>query len=169
MVAGGIADRVRGALDDALDRIEDVADAGSELARHATRGAMHAAGDPDEQVAEVAGEAVLGVVRTLTDQGVAAEASLRGAAYGVVQGALEAGRDAAPAVDAAIGAAREAAAELGVAPAEAESVAAEGIVAAAVAAGEPVPEAAVAVLPDVRRPGAGATPPDADRRPEARD
>ena len=67
------------------------------LALHSTRGAVHAADDAAGQMGRVARGAVLGTLRALRRRHVDARTSLRGAAQGVVQGALEADRDLAEA------------------------------------------------------------------------
>ncbi len=131
-----VTQRVAATLGEATEGMEDIAGSGAELARHATRGAVHAAGDVGSQVGNVARGALLGTLRALTDEQVDPAASLHWAAYGVIQGAIEADRDVAEAARATIETARDAASDLGVDEKEAVTAAAEGMVAAARAAAD---------------------------------
>ena len=136
VLATDVERRVANALEETIGETEDVAGHGLELARHATRGAIHIGDDLAEQMGRVARGAVLGTLRTLGGNRFSPLDSLRGAGYRAVQGAVESGQDSATAAAAAIGAAREAAQELGVSSHEAAAAMAEGVVTAAEAAGE---------------------------------
>ena len=143
-----VASVVGGALEEAVDEMEDVAEHGIELARHATRGAVHVGDELADHVGGVARGAVLGTLRALAGQPVAPLDALRGAGYGAVQGAVEAGTDAAEAVSQALEAARETAGELGVTADRAVAALAEGALDAAAASGEAVLRAVRRVLPE---------------------
>ncbi len=131
-----VAGAVGGIVEEAIDSTEDVATHGRELARHATRGAIHVGEDLAGQVGSVARGAVRGTLRAMAERRVSAGEALRGAGYGAVQGALEAGEDPSEAAAQAVRAARETAREFGIAPAEAARALAEGALDAASASGE---------------------------------
>ena len=142
-----VARGVGNVLEEAIDEMEDIAEHGLELARHATRGAMQVGDDLADQVGRVARGAVLGTLRTLAGQPVAPLDALRGAGYGAVQGAVEAGADAAEAVAQAVAAAREVAGELGVTADNAAAALGAGALEAAASSGERVLRAVRRVLP----------------------
>ena len=142
-----VARGVGGVLKEAVEEMEDVAGHGVELARHATRGAVHVGDDLADQVGGVARGAVLGTLRALAGQPVAPLDVLRGAGYGAVQGAVEAGADAAEAVSHALTAAQETAGEFGVTAEQAASALSAGALDAAGAAGDRVLRAVRRVLP----------------------
>ena len=142
-----VARGVGNVLEEAIAEMEDIAEHGLELARHATRGAMQVGDDLADQVGRVARGAVLGTLRTLAGQPVAPLDALRGAGYGAVQGAVEAGADAAEAVAQAVAAAREVAGELGVTADNAAAALGAGALDAAAASGERVLRAVRRVLP----------------------
>ncbi len=142
-----VARGVGNVLEEAIDEMEDIAEHGLELARHATRGAMQVGDDLADQVGRVARGAVLGTLRTLAGQPVAPLDALRGAGYGAVQGAVEAGADAAEAVAQAVAAAREVAGELGVTADNAAAALGAGALDAAASSGERVLRAVRRVLP----------------------
>ena len=127
---------------------------GLELARHATRGAVHAVDDITGELGNVTQGAMMGTLRTLHQLQVAPAEALRGAALGVIQGAVEAQRDPAGTVKAALEAARAAASELGITDEEAETAAAAGIREAAQALESDEFEAVMAELPERTRRGA---------------
>ena len=143
-----IAHRVGNVLGYTARRMTDAAENGLELARHATRGAVHAAGDVTEELGSVTQGAMLGTLRTLHQLQVAPAEALRGAAHGVIQGAVEAQRDLAGAVEAALAAARAAASEMGITDEEAATAAAAGIREAAQALEAEDFEAVIAALPE---------------------
>ena len=131
-----VARSVRTVVEHAIEDAEDIGAHGMEMARHATRGAAQTAAGHAGQAGRVVQGSVLGTLRALNSQPVANAEALRGAGYGVVQGAFEAGNDAAEASTNALEAAREAAAELGMDTDEAARAMAEGLLGAAEAAGE---------------------------------
>ncbi len=135
-LASDVAHRVGGALEQATDEVGLLAEHGLGLARHATRGAIHAGDDLAEQADKVVRGSVLGTLRTMASQEFAPGDALRGAGYGVVEGAVEAGEDLANALNLAMEAAREASPELGMDADEAANTLAEGALQAAKAAGE---------------------------------
>ncbi|MDE2802870.1 MAG: hypothetical protein OXK21_08305, partial [Chloroflexota bacterium] len=130
-----VARAVHGALREATEGMEDIADQGLELARHAARGAVYATRTIAGRSGVVARGAVLGTLRALASARVSPLDALRGAGYGAVQGAVEAGEDPVVAAQQAIEAAREAAVELGVPPVEAIDTVAGGALEAARAEG----------------------------------
>ena len=136
MLVREVAQAVGDVVDDAMDEMGDFAGHGLELARHATRGAVHVGDDLTDQVGRAARGAVLGTLRSLTRRKVPFLVALRGAGYGVVQGALEGGRSAGEATTEALEAARQAAQELGVSAAVADTALATGMLEAAEASGE---------------------------------
>ena len=150
-----VAREVAEALDEAVEEVRDVAAHSRELARHSTRGALHAGDDLADEVGRVARGAVLGTLRALAERSAETGEILRGAGYGAVQGALEAGSDPAYAAAHAIAAARDLAPELGVEASEAASALAEGMLDAAAASG-------AEALAAVRR----SLPPDAAAGPD---
>ena len=122
---------------------------GLELARHATRGAVHAVDDITGELGNVTHGAMLGTLRTLQQMQVAPAEALRGAAQGVIQGAVEAQRDLARAAEAALEAARAAASELGMTDEEAATAASAGIREAAQALDAESFEAVISALPEI--------------------
>ena len=147
-LVGELARSVGEAVDAAVKDVGDVTEHGLELARHATRGAIHGMSDHPGQVRDVSRGAVLGTIRSLVGRSVPAHHSLRGAGYGAVQGAVEGGEDPGASAAAALGAARELAAELGVTSAEAAAALASGAIEAATASGEDALTAVRDALPD---------------------
>ena len=146
---GELARSVGEAVDAAVEDVGDVTERGLELARHATRGAIHGMSDHPGQVRDVSRGAVLGTIRSLAGcRGVPARHSLRGAGYGAVQGAVEDGEDPGASAADAPGAARELAAELWVTNAEAAAALASGAIEAATASGEDALTAVRDALPD---------------------
>ena len=149
------------ALEETVDRMEDVGEHGLELARHATRGAMLAGSELEEQAGRVARAAATGAIRALERLPVETIDVLRGAGYGAVQGALESGSDPVDAAAAVVEAAREVAPELGISEREATTAAAEGILNAAAAGGEETLAAVRRAMPEgtgspgQQKPGAG--------------
>ena len=130
-VMRNVAQAVGGAVEQAADKLDDVAVEGMELARHATRGAVQARDQFTEEMGDVVKGAVLGTVRTLAERQVEVREALRGAGYGVVQGAAEKGEDLAAAVSQAVGSAREIAAQVGIGEEEAAAALAAGATEAA--------------------------------------
>ena len=136
MLVREVAQAVGDVVDDAMDEMGDFAGHGLELARHATRGAVQVGDDVTGGVGRAARGAVLGTLRTLTRRRVPFLVALRGAGYGVVQGALEGGRSASEATAEALEAARQAAQELGVSAEAADTALAAGMLEAAEASGQ---------------------------------
>ena len=147
-LAQEIQARVSEVLEETVDRMEEVRGHGLELARHATRGAVHAGNDIGEQAGRVARAAAAGAIRTLDKLPVQTLDAMHGAGYGVVQGALESGNDPAEAAAAVMDAAREIAPELGMSELEATTAAAAGILDAAAASGEETLAAVRRAIPE---------------------
>ncbi len=114
-----------------VDRLEDAGEHGVELARHATRGALHAGDELVEQLDRVVHSSIAGSLRTLNRIAVDPLHSLHGAGYGALQGALESGNDPEQVARAAVQAAQGMAAELGISEDEAADAVAGGILSAA--------------------------------------
>ncbi len=131
-----VAHAVGEAVEEAVEDVGDFAEHGLELARHATRGAVHVGDDLADQMGRAARGAVLGTLRALTGRDVPFLDALHGAGYGVIEGALEGGLSPVEATAEAFEAARLAASELGVSHEDAESALAAGMLEAAEAAGE---------------------------------
>jgi len=79
----------------------------TEVARQAARGAVQALVEMPGKIEQLAGPAVVGIVRALDDAQVSPYDAIRGAAFGVVEGASEAGVDLGRAATEAIAGARE--------------------------------------------------------------
>ena len=122
-----VANQVGSVLSYSAARMTGATEHGLELARHATRGAVHAVDDITGELGNVTHGAMLGTFRALAQLQVVPAEALRGAAHGVIQGAVEAQRDLARAAEAALEAARAAASELGITDEEAATAAAAGI------------------------------------------
>ena len=131
-----VAHAVGEAVEEAVEDVGDFAEHGLELARHATRGAVHVGDDLANQMGRAARGAVLGTLRALTGRDVPFLDALHGAGYGVIEGALEGGLSPVEATAEAFEAARLAASELGVSHKDADSALAAGMLEAAEAAGE---------------------------------
>ena len=147
-LAHEVQTRVGKVLEETVGRMEDVGEHGLELARHATRGAVHASHDLGEQMERVARAAVSGAVRTLDRMPVQTLEALHGAGYGIVQGALESGYDPTEAAAAVVEAAREVAPQIGMSEQEATTAAAAGILDAAAASGEEALAAVRRAIPE---------------------
>ena len=148
-LAQEVQSRVGHVLEETVDRMEDVGDHGLELARHTTRGAMHAGSELGEQAERVARAAAVGTLRTLARLPVSLGEALSGAGYGAVQGALEAGHEPSEVAAAVLDAAREVAPELGLTEDEAAAAVAEGAMDAASSAGGEALAAVRAALPEM--------------------
>ncbi len=143
-----VANQVGTVLSYTAARMTDTTEYGLELARHATRGAVHAVDDITGELGSVTHGAMLGTLRAMQQLHVAPADALRGAAHGVIQGAIEAQRDLAGAAEAALQAARAAASELGITDEEAATAAAAGIRDAAQALESEEFDAVIAALPE---------------------
>ena len=146
-LAADVATAVGGVLEQTIDELEGIADHGVGLARHATRGAIHAGDDLAEHADTVVHGAVLGTLRAMAGQNVAPMDALRGAGYGVVEGAVESGEDPAKAVNLAMRAAREIADEMGMDSEYSAATLAEGALLAAEASGEETANAVKRAMP----------------------
>jgi len=99
---------------------------GTEVARHAARGVIHAIDEGSLNAEQTIRPAIVGILRALKHTMVRPEDAFRGVGYGIVQGAVETGTDLVQAVAHAIAGAREAARTLDLAEKEAAKQAAEG-------------------------------------------
>ena len=145
--ASEVAHSVGGVVEQASDEVESTAEYGTGLARQATRGALHVGDDLAEHADKVVRGAVLGTLRAMAGQNVAAGGALRGAGYGVVEGAVEAGGNVKDGLVQAVDAAREMAEDLGLDPEESAAILAEGALLAAEASGEETVEVVRDALP----------------------
>ena len=118
---------------------EDLRHHGMVLARQATRGATHAAGEVGLSVGHLARSGILGTLDALSEHPVDPWDVVSGAGYGSVLGAADAGADVGEAAAYVVEGAREAARGLGLPEDEAAIRAAQGALEAADAIG---PEAA---------------------------
>ena len=143
-----VQNRVREAIEETVERMDDVGDHGLELARHAARGAVHAGNELEERTESVARSAAIGVIRTMGRLPVLPRDVLHGAAYGTMQGALTSGNSPEEFVSAIYEATRETAEGLGMTENEATLAATGGIISASVAAGQAALDAVLEVLPD---------------------
>ncbi|MDA1015155.1 MAG: MFS transporter, partial [Planctomycetota bacterium] len=129
-----ISGRVSEALSGLLAGGEDVSEVGSELGRHAVRGAIQAT-NPDDQknVGPITTETIKGVFASLEKVSVKSTDVLFGAGYGAVQGAVETDTNVYEAVNGAIKGAKAAATKSGLDPLTAETATMQGALAAVAA------------------------------------
>ena len=131
-----IARALEKALTRILGRTDDMQAHGMEVARQTARGTMHARTNTDLDVAQLARSAILGIASTFGRRRMVPGDALRGAGYGVVQGAAEIGASLGQAAISAVGAGKEVAAEAGLSEKEAAVCVARGALEAAAAIGE---------------------------------
>jgi MFS family permease len=130
--------RIARALEKSLTGVgttEDKKTHSGEMARQTARGAMHAQEAVDLDVGRLAHSAVLGIARTFGRVQMDARDALRGAGYGIVEGAREMGVDYAQAAAKAVEAARRVAEQAGLSEEQAASCVAQGALDAAAAMG----------------------------------
>ncbi len=131
--------RIGRALEKALTGVsgttEDIEKYSSEVARQTARGAMHAGKETDLDVGRLTHSAMLGIARTFGKAGISARDALRGAGYGIVQGANETGIDYAEAAARGVEAARKVAERAGLNEEQAAVYVAQGALDAAAAMG----------------------------------
>ena len=123
--AENIARTVSSAVRNTTEPVAGLGDAGAEVALHAARGVLHAAGDAEENIETLARGALLGPTRALSRTVESPLYALGGAAQGIVRGAHEAGADLRRAVVATLDSAREASYRLDLSEREAMESAAE--------------------------------------------
>jgi MFS family permease len=144
--------RIAKALEKALTSVrgtaKDIQTHSGEVARHTARGTMHAKTDTDLDVGHLAHSAVLGIARTLGRARIAPQDALRGAGYGVVQGAGETGADLGKAAAKAVEATEEIAQQVGLSKEEAAAYVARGALDAAAAMGAEAIAQVKASLPE---------------------
>jgi MFS family permease len=143
-----IAKALEKALTSVLGRANDMQSHGSEVARQTARGTMHAATNTDLDVGHLARSAVLGIASTFRRHEVIPRQALRGAGYGVVQGAGEMGADLGKAAVSAVEAGKEVAEQAGLGEKEAAAYVAQGALDAAAAMGGEALTAVKASLPE---------------------
>jgi MFS family permease len=131
-----IARALEKALASILGRANDMQAHGREVARQTARGTMHAKMNTDVDVAQLARSAVLGIASAFGRRRIVPGDALRGAGYGVVQGAGEIGASLGQAAISAVGAGKEVAAQAGLSEKEAAVCVARGALEAAAAIGE---------------------------------
>ena len=136
------------ALGAAINRVEDAGQHGVELARHATRGALHVGDELADQLEGVVQSSMTGSLRALNRAAVDPLQSLYGAGYGAVQGALESGNDPGRVARAAVDAARRIAGEMGLSEDEAAAAVTDGIFNAASDTGAEILDSLREALPD---------------------
>ena len=146
--AADIAERVAHAVNDAAGEIGEMGTHGVDLARQATRGAMHGIGELSEDVGHLARGGIQGVFESLGRTPINSLDMMWGVSYGVIQGADEIGADLGEIAAEAVEESREAAKELGVPEKEATTMAAEGALAAAETLGEEAVSKVREALPD---------------------
>jgi len=144
--------RIARALEKTLTSVwgtaKDMKTHGSEVVRQTARGTMHAKENTDLDVAQLARSAVLGIASTFGRARMNPRDILRGAGYGVVQGAGETGADLAKAAVQAVEAAREVAEQAGLSEKEAAAYVAQGALEAAAAMGTEAVAQVMASLPE---------------------
>jgi MFS family permease len=126
-----VASRVRHAIIEAAEQVEDWGEHGIEFARHATRGVMLATKDAGVGLEHLAKGTVRAALETSELSGADAKDVFRGVGYGTVEGAAEAGANVSEATERAMEAIRLAAQEIGFPEKEALAVAAQGAIDAA--------------------------------------
>ncbi len=146
--AADIAEKVGHTVSEMAHRIHIHRPHGVQLARDATKGAMHAVEGSDASLREVADGAFRGVISGLHKAGLLeAEKALREVGYGAVQGTSEAGLDIEEAAWQVVQSARSAAKGIGISEEEAASHVALGAMEAAESLGaEAVMEVKSALL-----------------------
>jgi MFS family permease len=118
-----VAAAVEHVMTDIWEASSKVEQHAEELARHTTRGAIHAAAEVSRDISEIAGDAASGVMRSLDRLGDAdAESVAFGIGYGTWVGATESGEDPEVAIASAVESASKVAEELGL---DVDAVAAE--------------------------------------------
>ena len=130
--------KIAGALEKALAGVgtrKDMETHSGEVARQTARGTMHAKEAIDLDVGRLAHSAVLGIARTFGRARMDPGDALRGAGYGIVQGAGETGVDYAEAAAKAVEAARKVAEQAGLSEEQAAAYVAQGALDAAAAMG----------------------------------
>jgi hypothetical protein len=143
-----VAKAIEEDLSEVLEDTEPEEAHGLEIARHAARGTIHALREVAHGVGYLADQAVVGIMGAMGQTELDPEDNLRGAGYGVVEGAVETGADLSEAVRHAIEAAKEVAHDLGLPEDVAAARAVQGILEAAEAAG---PEALTQVRASLPR------------------
>jgi MFS family permease len=124
------------ALTSVLGRANDMQTHSSEVARQIARGTMHAKTNTDLDVGQLARSAVLGIAGTFRGRQIVPQDALRGAGYGVVQGAGETGADLGKAAISAVEAGKEVAEQAGLSEKKAAAYVARGVLDAAAAIGD---------------------------------
>jgi MFS family permease len=144
--------RIARALEKTLTSVwgtaKDMKTHGSEVVRQTARGTMHAKENTDLDVAQLARSAVLGIASTFGRARLNPRGILRGAGYGVVQGAGETGADLAKAAVHAVEAGKEVAEQAGLSEKEAAAYVAQGALEAAAAMGTEAVAKVMASLPE---------------------
>jgi MFS family permease len=144
--------RIARALEKTLTSVwgtaKDMHTHGSEVVRQTARGTMHAEENTDLDVAQLARSAVLGIASTFGRARLNPRDILRGAGYGVVQGAGETGADLAKAAVQAVEAGKEVAEQAGLSEKEAAAYVAQGALEAAAAIGTGAVAQVMASLPE---------------------
>lgn len=130
-----IAGRMSNAVSELAEQAEALGEHGRDLARHAIRGAVHAArGFPDD-LGRVVRESVKGMLDALSQAPLDLEQALYGIGYGAAQGGSESGADLGEVAAQAVEGAREASGGLDLSEEEAALKVAEGLLGAAEALG----------------------------------
>lgn len=135
------------ALTAVLRRTSDMPAYGSEVARQTARGTMHAKTNTGLDAGQLARSAVLGISSTFARRGITPADALRGAGYGVIQGAGETGADLGKAAISAVEAGKELAEQAGLSEKEAAAYVARGALDAAAALGDEAMTQVKAFLP----------------------
>ena len=148
-----IAKALEKALISVLGTANDMQTHGSEVARQTARGTMHAQMKTDLDVGQLARSAVLGIASTFRRRQIVPQDALRGAGYGVVQGAGETGADLGKAAISAVEAGKEVAEQAGLSEKEAAAYVAQGALDAAAAMGGEAMTQVKASLPEDVLPG----------------
>lgn len=155
-----IAHRVGHAVSESLGQAEVLGGHSMEVARQATRGAMHAIDDVSVSVGHLVRGSVIGVVNALGNAEFDTSDAFVGAGYGAIQGADEVGADIGEATAQAMEGAKEAARELGLSEDESLMLAAQGALQASLSLS---PEAAAEVKDALLSEMMEASPSEADQ------
>jgi MFS family permease len=146
--AVNIAGKVSQTVSEAVEHAENIGEHGLDIARHATRGAIHAVDEIGSGVGHLTKESVIGVLNALGRADVDPLDVFQGAGYGAMQAAGESGADLGDAASQAVEGAREAAQDLGLSEDDAAAQATIGIIEAAEAQGEEALEQVKSALSD---------------------
>ncbi len=129
--AGAIARTVSDTVRDVTGPVSNLGDSGAEIALHAARGVLNAAGEAEEDLEILARSALVGTIQALGRTAQSPARTLSGAAQGIVRGAHEVGADLRRAIAGTLQGARDVSSRLGMSERESVQAVAESVLAEA--------------------------------------